>query len=85
MLRFDWNSLRTGDTVVVHDPRDKDLVLVGGAVSAVEFRTGKTGLNGVGIRVGTGDAARVVWPSYLAVHRDGNDRPAPCWRCATRK
>ena len=82
MLKSDWNSLRSGDALLVHDPRDTNLLLVGGVVSMVQVPTGKKGVNRIGIRVGDGDESQVVWPSYLAVHRDGGDLTATCWRCA---
>lgn len=80
MLRFEWNALRTGDHVLVHDPRTAEMTLTEGVVASVDAHKGT---NGVGIRVGDNNssATAVVWPSYLAVHRDPRDPTEPCWRC----
>lgn len=79
MLRFQWNALRTGDKVLVHDPRSPTLALTPGAVDSLETRKGA---NGVGIRVaGEGPKGAILWPSYLAVHSDPRDVAEPCWRC----
>jgi hypothetical protein len=76
MLRFEWNALRTGDPVLVHDPRTAAMTVTGGVVASVDAHKGT---NGVGIRVGSDSA--VLWPSPLAVHRDPRDPTEPCWRC----
>jgi hypothetical protein len=83
MLRFEWNALRRGDEVLVHDQRDRDLTLRPGVVAMLDTRRGT---NAIGIRVGGGavDGAAestVLWPSYLAVHRPPLDPAEPCWRC----
>lgn len=83
MLKFEWNALRIGDGVLVHDPRDAELGLIRGAVLMVDSNKGKRPANDVGIRVGAGDEQHVLWPSYLAVHRDPNDPLEDCWRCDT--
>ncbi len=49
MLRFEWNALRTGDHVLVHDPRTAEMTLTGGVVTGVDT---KKSANVVGIRVG---------------------------------
>ena len=79
MLRFEWNALRPGDHVVVHDPRTAGMALTAGVVTGVE--THKR-VNGVGIRVGAahGDTA-VLWLSSFVVHHDPRDTTEPCWRC----
>lgn len=79
MLMFDWNALRVGDAVVVHDPDRADFALVAGAVASVDTRRGA---NGVAISTTRpGAPAAVLWPSRLTVHR----RPGldTCWRCET--
>lgn len=85
MLRFDWDSLRTGDRVVLHDdPFGSDLRLVEGTVIMVERRSGRRSANGVGIRIPLADGRRgIVWPSRLAVHADPPDPAESCWRCAS--
>ena len=81
MLRFEWNALRVGDAVLVHDSRGCAAAAPGTVVS-VDTKRGRRGANGVGIRVGPGDGPGVVWPSSLAVHHDPFDSIAGCWRCA---
>jgi len=79
MLRFEWNALRPGDHVVLHDPRTPEMTLTDGVVTGVE--THKR-VNGVGIRVAKprGDV-EVLWPSPFVVHSDPRDPTEQCWRC----
>ena len=84
MLKFEWNGLRVGDRVVVHDPPFGDeFPLLAGVVAMVETKRFKHGADRVGIRVVTdsGDH-RVVWPTFLAVHHEPPDPSEDCWRCA---
>ena len=78
MLRFEWNGLRVGDRVVVHDPPfGTEFPLLAGTVATVETKRSKRGANALGVRVATdGGGHRVVWPSYLAAHHDPPDPPA---------
>lgn len=79
MLRLEWNSLRVGDPVLVHDASDADLRLVPGIVAIVESANGSSD---IGIHVVSDHAARrVVRPRRLAVHLDPVDPTDPCWRC----
>ena len=79
MLRFEWNALRPGDHVLVHDPRMADMTLTEGVVTSVD--THKR-VNGVGICLDTGDGdAVILWPSPFVVHHDPRDPAEPCWRC----
>jgi hypothetical protein len=75
VLRFEWNALRKGDHLLVHDPRTTEMTLTEGVVSGVDR-------HGVGIRVfgHNGDTA-VLWPSHLAVHGHPRDPSEACWRC----
>ncbi len=70
MLRFKWNALRIGDTVVVHDPWGYRDPAASGTVVMVDTKRGKHSANGVGIRVAAEGGHRVVWPSFLTVHDD---------------
>jgi hypothetical protein len=79
MLRLEWNSLRAGDRVLVHDADDPQLRLVAGVVSAV-LQT--SGANEVSIRVTTPVGVRVVKPQRLSVHPDPVGFDGQCWRCA---
>jgi hypothetical protein len=81
MLKFEWNALRTGDKVLMHDRASASPVLVAGVVAMVDAQKGA---NGVGIRVDAGGGKTTVqWPSHLAVHRDPVTEP--CWECERRK
>ena len=77
MLRFQWNSLRTGEHVMVHDDLDPGLALREGVVRLVETRPWDT--NDVAIRI---DHHRpvVVRPRRHAVHPLPLDQGS-CWRC----
>jgi hypothetical protein len=82
VLKFQWNALRHGHRVRLHDPASPQLTLIPGTVVMIEAHVGRRGINGVGIRVGDDDGtSRVVWPSYLAVHLDPLDATERCWRC----
>ena len=82
MLKFQWNALRRGDTVFVHDPSDADLGLRAGVVTLIDV--GPRG-HDVGIRLTTGTpASPVVRPGRLAVHlATVNDDD--CWRCTDNR
>jgi hypothetical protein len=83
MLKFEWNALRVGHLVVVHDQMGAEFPLVPGTVAMLQTKRGKGSANGVGIRVAAdGGGSRMVWPSYLAVHHDPPDPSEDCWRCA---
>ena len=82
MLRFQWNALRRGHPVIVHDPESSDMTVLPGVVVMIDAHTDRKGANGVGIRVGDVDGSnRILWPSYLAVHLEPLDPTGPCWRC----
>jgi len=79
MLRLEWNALRVGDKVLVHDAGNADLRLVPGVVAMVESAKGSSD---IGIRIGTADdVRRVVRPRRLAVHVNPVDPTQCCWRC----
>ena len=81
MLKFEWNALRTGDRVLVHDPSSAQMALTPGAVALIDAHKG---VNGLGIRVKAQGGEYVVWwPSHLAVHRDPRNPSESCWRCQT--
>ena len=77
MQRFQWNSLRTGDRVLVHDDHAPGLDTHEGVVAIVEARRG--GTNDVGIRIET--SGQIVRPRRHAVHQLPLDRRFWCWRC----
>jgi hypothetical protein len=79
MLRFEWNALRTGDHVLVHDPRGTEMTLTEGVVTGVDAHKGT---NSAGIRVGANNGeTTILWLSPLSVHRDPLDPTESCWRC----
>jgi hypothetical protein len=79
MLRLDWNLLRRGDRVMVHDTDDPQRRLVAGVVTAVVETTGS---NEVSIRVISPGGVRMIQPQRLSVHHDPVDFDGQCWRCA---
>jgi hypothetical protein len=80
MLVFQWNALRVGDQVRVHDDRATDLTLHDGVVALLQTHPHRT--NDVGIRL-DGDAGAVVYPLRHAVHLGRGDAHEGCWRCET--
>ena len=79
MLKFEWNALRTLDKVLVHAPGRVELALTPGVVALIYTHKA---VNGVGVLItAPGGERKVLWPSYLAVHRDPRDPTEPCWRC----
>jgi hypothetical protein len=78
MLKFQWNALRRGDVVFVHDAGEADLGLRAGVVALIDaLPLG----HDVGIRLTTGTATGpVVRPGRFAVHLAAADDDE-CWRC----
>src|SRR5687768_1805516 len=66
MLKFQWDALRGGDTVFVHDASDADLGLRAGVVTLIDVRPSG---HDVAIRLTTGTpTGPVVRPGRFAVH-----------------
>jgi hypothetical protein len=79
MLRFQWDSLRRGDHVLVHDVSAPALGLRPGVVESVEASGAR---RDVAVRYSDGpDAGRVVRPGRFAIHPDPLLDAAGCWRC----
>ena len=79
MMRLEWNALRVGDKVVVHDPTDPAMPLLPGIVALVQTTSGP---NDIGVRVVSAtDRPKVLWPTRLTVHLDPLDPAEECWRC----
>lgn len=79
MLEFQWNALRQGDRVVVHDDLDPSFALHGATVALVRPRF--PGASEVGVR--RDDEGNVVsHPWRHAVHLVPITTDATCWRCA---
>ena len=80
MLKFQWNALRKGDRVFVHEASESDLALRAGVVTLVDVRSFG---HDVGICLGAGTpGALVVRPGRFAVHLDPIDPSDECWRCS---
>ena len=79
MLRLQWNALKVGDRVLVHDDADISLRLQPGMVAMVQTAHRS---NDVGVRVtGRSGQVGVVRPTRLSVHLDPRDVSEACWRC----
>jgi hypothetical protein len=82
MIRLQWNALRVGQHVLVHDETEAGMPLVPGRVATVQAASGS---NVVAIRIpSTRGPSKVVHPPRLAVHLDELDPEAHCWRCEAR-
>lgn len=80
MLRFEWNALRPGDHVAVHDDADSSFALHDGVVTLVQTAPRA---NDVAVHLDhAGSGPAVVRPRRMAVHLLPIDRSEPCWRCA---
>jgi hypothetical protein len=77
MWKFEWNALRPGDRVAVHDDNDSGLPLDEGVVELVETRAG-----GNDIAVRLAGSSVLIRPRRLAVHLSPVDPQDDCWRCA---
>lgn len=78
-MKFEWNALRVGNKVLMHDPRDKGMRLLHGVVAIVDTVAGS---NDLAIRVTPkGEASTVLRPRRLTVHLDPRDLADACWRC----
>jgi hypothetical protein len=79
MVRLEWNALRVGDRVLVHDAGDPAMQLLPGVVAMVQRLQGR---NDIGVRVAPRSGRlSVLRPSRLAVHSDPRDTTQDCWRC----
>lgn len=79
MIRLEWNALRVGHHVLVHDETTPGLPLVPGRVTRIQAASGS---NDVAIRISsTRGPSKVVHPPRLAVHLEDLDPEARCWRC----
>jgi hypothetical protein len=77
MLVLEWNALREGDHVLVHDDTNRGFPLHEAVVVVAGM-----GRNNVTVRVaGRGAEAGLVRPRRLAVHLMPLAPMEPCWRC----
>lgn len=77
MLRLDWNALRPGDHVFLHDDQTHDLRLMHGVVVAAEPRRGAANI--VAIRCTRDGEPSTTLPRRQAVH---STSASGCWRCS---
>ena len=83
MLTFEWDALRSGDLVLVHDDADLDGPLLAGVVLMVDRTRRGRGSSDIGIRTTEADGTQSVRrPARLATHLQAGGRDASCWRCA---
>lgn len=81
MLKLEWNALRRGDRVAMHDDRAADLPLLDAVVTIVERGHGS---NDVAVIVNqAGSGREVIRPRRSAVHLVPLDPLRSCWRCDT--
>jgi hypothetical protein len=79
MLRLEWNALRPGDRVAVHDDATAGFPLLDGVVAVVQPTRGA---NDVAVRIDRGGPiSTVVRPRRLAVHIAPIEPMRSCWRC----
>jgi hypothetical protein len=79
VLKFEWNALRVGDDVMVHNDGTPDMRLDRGVVVLVQPAVGS---NEVAVRIVAADGAkRTVRPRRAAVHQGRDERLDECWRC----
>jgi len=76
MLRFEWNALRPGDHVAMHDDGGS-LALCDATVVLVQTANGN---NDIAVHV-AGAAQAVTRPRRMAVHLLPLDPGEQCWRC----
>ena len=82
MLKFQWDALRRGDTVFVHDATAADLGLRAGVVTLVDVRPSG---HDVAIRFTNGTPiGPVVRPGRFAVHLAAGEDD-DCWRCSDNR
>jgi hypothetical protein len=78
MLLFQWNALRVGDLVDVHDDKSVGFDIHRGAVSIVQTR----GYEANDVAVVAGGTGSVLRPRRNAVHLVPSGDAPTCWRCA---
>lgn len=81
MQRFQWNALRLGDHVAIHDDQADAYELMDGEVVIVQpaVRTNDIAFR---VRPHAATASVVVRPRRHAVHLLPVDADEDCWRCA---
>ena len=78
MLRYQWDTLRVGDAVFVHEEGGS---LVSGTVAFVTPGDATGDANTVGVRIVEADETYYAWPSLADVHTDPIDVTESCVPC----
>ena len=82
MLTFEWDALRCGDLVLVHDDDNIGGPLLNGTVALVDRGRGRGGSD-IGIRTTELDGTTLMRrPRRMSTHLDRLDPAERCWRCA---
>jgi hypothetical protein len=79
MLLFQWNALRVGDLVDVHDDKAVEFDIHRGVVSIVQTRGQQA--NDVAVRL-VDERGTVLRPRRDAVHLVPCQDATTCWRCS---
>lgn len=78
VLTFQWNALRVGDHVLVHDDLDPGFVMHEATVKLVQ--TLGHAANEIALRLDD-RPTEIVYPRRQAVHLTPITRRSECWRC----
>lgn len=80
MLRLQWNALRPGDPVAVHDDAKSHSPLNDGVVVRVQKAADS---NDVAVQINRTSAQQraVIHPHRRTVHQVPRDPTEACWRC----
>jgi hypothetical protein len=80
MILLQWNALRPGHHVLVHDDDDPEMPLLPGVIATIQTAPSS---NDIGIRIFLPTGRRAIRrPRRLAVHLPQLDPTESCWRCA---
>jgi hypothetical protein len=79
VIAFEWNTLRVGDQVVVHEHSAERYRIPQPGV--VAFVTIRRPTNEVGIRIDPSSGTRVLWPTSQEVHAATPAAAAACPYC----
>jgi hypothetical protein len=80
VIASDWNALRQGDPVVVHEGHDRGAHR--SRLGFVEFVWVRRPTNEVGIRVATPSGSCLVWPGHEQIHARTFAGAAACDTCS---
>ena len=78
MLPVQWNTLRVGDAVFVHE---SDGTLVSAVVAVVRRPDAEGDANDIAVRIEDLDECAYMWPSSADVHSDPVEVSEACVQC----